>query len=388
MSLIGLTSLSRTLKACQHWLWAVRDWEGLFHDEPLDERLRTLFCDDGTCLEENTNNNGNATDNNPSSSREVRGRWFGYALASIIVAFSLGLLAWTIWYRKTRVVRASQPIFLILILAGSIVFGSSLYPLGIDGCEDIDDSTPCDYACMAAPWLSILGWTMLFSGIYAKLRRVRIVVENAQRFRRVTIAYKDVIRPFLIMFVLNFIALLLSTIFFPLQWEINTQDSDDENSSSFGTCTFKNGIADTIGSIVFSLLTLGNILALVLALVEAYRGRNIIVEYNESRYILMASICILQALLVGFPVLLLVEDQEQALTYFITSTVTFTVCISILLFLFVPKIVAQHRNDSSLRRGSPTSMTTGLSIQKRLGTSAVSFVFCDPSICTSLAFGF
>jgi hypothetical protein len=260
----------------------------------------------------------------------------------------------------------------------------------MDGCDDGDDDrNPCDSACMAAPWLSILGWTMLFSGIYAKLRRVRIVVENAQRFRRVTIGYRDVIRPFLIMFVLNFTALLLSTIFFPLQWKTTTHESEDESatsspsssssssSSRYGTCAFNDGIEDTIGTVVFGLLTLGNILALVLALVEAYRGRNIIVEYNESRYILMASVCILQTLLVGIPVLYLLDDQEQSLTYFIHSTITFTVCVSILLFLFVPKIVAQHHNNSPSRRGSPTSVTAGLSIQKRLGTSSVRIGFAN-----------
>lgn len=120
-------------------------------------------------------------------------RGFGYALASIITLSSLLFAAWAIVYRKAPVVRASQPLFLFMICLGALVFGSALFPLGID--DSIASIDGCSKACMSIPWLLALGWTILFSGLFAKLRRVNIVFRNATRFRRVVVTHRDVLLP-------------------------------------------------------------------------------------------------------------------------------------------------------------------------------------------------
>jgi 7 transmembrane sweet-taste receptor of 3 GCPR len=120
-------------------------------------------------------------------------RAFGYSLAGIIIMCSLIFAAWSIIYREAPVVRASQPIFLVMICAGAFVFGSALFPLGID--DSVASVDACSEACMSIPWLLALGWTILFSGIFAKLRRVNIVFRNASRFRRVAVTHQDVLLP-------------------------------------------------------------------------------------------------------------------------------------------------------------------------------------------------
>ena len=55
------------------------------------------------------------------------------------------------YYEKSSVVRASQPIFLLIICAGTFIFGSAIIPLSID--DEIATERGCDIACMSTPWL-------------------------------------------------------------------------------------------------------------------------------------------------------------------------------------------------------------------------------------------
>lgn len=120
-------------------------------------------------------------------------RIFGFTLAGVIAFCALGFAIWTFAERKTSVVKASQPFFLIMVCFGALVFGSALYPLGID--DGIASEEACSRACMSVPWLLALGWTILFSGLFAKLRRVNIVFRNAAKFRRLTVTHRDVLQP-------------------------------------------------------------------------------------------------------------------------------------------------------------------------------------------------
>lgn len=120
-------------------------------------------------------------------------RIFGFILAGLIAFFAFGFAIWTFAQRKSSVVKASQPFFLIMVCIGALVFGSALFPLGID--DGIADKATCSRACMSIPWLLALGWTILFSGLFAKLRRVNVIFRNAEQFRRLTVSRRDVLQP-------------------------------------------------------------------------------------------------------------------------------------------------------------------------------------------------
>ena len=61
---------------------------------------------------------------------------------------------------------------------------------------------------MAVPWLVSLGFTISFAALFAKIWRVNQVMSAAKKFTRIKVTEKDVIKPFLILFVLNFVLLL------------------------------------------------------------------------------------------------------------------------------------------------------------------------------------
>ena len=81
----------------------------------------------------------------------------GYLIYALIVASSLFLMVWTHLHKETRVVKASQPFFLQMIIGGILIFSSAIIPLSIDDQKNSQKS--CDMACMATPWLLTIGFT-------------------------------------------------------------------------------------------------------------------------------------------------------------------------------------------------------------------------------------
>lgn len=157
----------------------------------------------------------------------------------------------------------------------------------------------------------------------------------------------------------------------PLEWErIETSET-----SSYGTCMVPES---SVWKVCFSLSIIFNFTALVLANVEAYRARNVKVEYGESRYIGMAMASTLQLFVVGLPLLFLVSDNPSV-SYFVRCFLIFGVCMAFLMFLFVPKIIARARAEpGALHRSGPG---LNFSVRRSIGGNAVSFA---PSCCTVL----
>jgi len=120
----------------------------------------------------------------------------GWALVGIILATSLGFALLVFVCKNNRIVKASQPPFLLLICSGTFVMGLSIFTLGVD---DKNASTAnCSIACMSSIWLVAIGFTITFAALYSKIYRINKLVESASKFRKVVIEWKDVIKPFLI----------------------------------------------------------------------------------------------------------------------------------------------------------------------------------------------
>jgi len=113
----------------------------------------------------------------------------GYILCAIIVLSSIGLMVWIWWYRTNPVVIAGQPIFLMMICFGTLLMGSAIIPLSID---DETGQRAADIACMCAPWLINVGFTVAFSALFSKTWRLNRILLSRNRFQRVKVTEKDV----------------------------------------------------------------------------------------------------------------------------------------------------------------------------------------------------
>ncbi|KAL3921905.1 MAG: hypothetical protein SGILL_002499 [Bacillariaceae sp.] len=271
-------------------------------------------------------------------------RAYGFAIASVTMLLAGVFAFWSYQKRATPVVKASQPFFLILICLGVFVMASSIFPMAID--DGYAPVEACDRACMAIPWLITMGWSILFAALYAKLRRVNIVIRNAMAFRSIKVSERDVMLPFAVLFTSNLILMTIWTILDPLVW-IRSNTSPTE---SYGACKIQEKDSASWKAII-SLIAVLNGAALIGANLEAYRARNVDTEFGESSYIGLTMGSFLQVIAVGLPLFFLVNDNPTA-TFFLTSSMVFLMCISVLLLLFIPKW-RTHRIRQSQNAGRP-----------------------------------
>jgi hypothetical protein len=62
---------------------------------------------------------------------------------------------------------ASQPMFLWMVCAGTLVMASSIFAFGIE--DDIASYQASSIGCMTALWLFCLGFVTTFSALFSKI---------------------------------------------------------------------------------------------------------------------------------------------------------------------------------------------------------------------------
>ena len=82
-----------------------------------------------------------------------------YILFILVAIASIGLMIWTFLRRNTRVIKASQPFFLQMIIAGVLVLATAMIPLTFD--SENRSQRQLDASCMATPWLAVIGYTTI-----------------------------------------------------------------------------------------------------------------------------------------------------------------------------------------------------------------------------------
>jgi len=218
---------------------------------------------------------------------------------------------------------------------------------------------------MSIPWLLAIGWTIVFSAIFAKLRRINLVHKGARHFRRIKVSETDVLKPFFCLLSANLVLLIVWSLVDPLQWtRVNKS-----KTVSYGTCSADND--STAWKVIVSLLAAANGLTLILANVAAYRARRIATEYSESKFIGLAMASIMQVVLVGLPLLFLVDDNPRA-DYFIRCSMVFIVCMAVILWISVPKVLIWRKRKGERRSTRKSTNVSGLNF--RVDESSVSIV--------------
>lgn len=266
-------------------------------------------------------------------------RSVGMVMASIVVLSSIACAIWTGCKVNTRIVRASQPFFLRLICLGTALMGFSIVALGID--DEISDEHGCNIACMAFPWLLSLGWVFVFSALFTKTHRVYRVF-NQPRFSRVTVTIADVMKPMALLLVVNIIVLSTMTVLSPLEWvrHFVANDEFERPIESKGSCVSDNLIPYLVTLAVVDLGTM------VVAAYEAYKARNISLEFSESVGIGRAIGCIVVLASLGVPIVYIAEENNRAY-YFVLSGILFVNCMAALSFIFLPKVFFRKKAAGS-----------------------------------------
>jgi hypothetical protein len=151
---------------------------------------------------------------------------------------------------------------------------------------------------------------------------------------------RDVILPFIILSVGNISFLIMWSVAAPMRWtriDVANYDSFGRSVESYGTCSSGDGKTEkAIETAALVGIILVNLVALVVANYQCYKARNLPTDFNESLYITLSNASMLEALVLGGPILLVVGEDPSA-NFIVRSILVTIVCFTMLLPVFVPK---------------------------------------------------
>mmetsp|Transcript_23420 Transcript_23420/g.53443 ORF Transcript_23420/g.53443 Transcript_23420/m.53443 type:complete len:660 (-) Transcript_23420:285-2264(-) len=262
-------------------------------------------------------------------------RTTGLVMMAIVMLTSFSFAIWVHLNRKVRVVKYSQPMFLHMICSGIFIMSTSIVPLSID--DRFISVQGCNIACMAMPWLLSMGFILTFSALLSKLRKINTVVDASLRLQRIKLSLLDIFKPLIIIFLVNGLLLLIWTVTDPIKWERSSSKDTDGFWNTHGSCT----TGRSTGYVFFILIILFDILSLFLTCVHAYKARNIVDDLSESKYIGIAACCWLEVFIIAIPTLIIVKENSNV-AFFLWLAIIFVLCMSMLLLIFVPKILIKR----------------------------------------------
>lgn len=266
---------------------------------------------------------------------------FGYVLSGIGLALSVLFGLWTFIHRENVIVLSSQPLFLCMLVIGALLISLAIIPMSMQ--EEISQRRGGEAACMLTPWLFSFGFIVGFSGLFSKMTMVNEIYRSRGQRRRVAVKPRDVLKPFVFLFVANLAVLISWTVISPLTYRYIMTGSVDKFGRSnkfYGTCTPANaGNDDRTFAVLWGAI---NLSALLYANYQAYKARYIITEYGESFYVGLSMAILLQAVIIGTPVMLVVDDSPTA-TFVVRCCLLFITALGLVLPIFVPKLIFFHR---------------------------------------------
>lgn len=176
---------------------------------------------------------------------------------------------------------------------------------------------------------------------------------HGQGFRRIEVKARDVMLPFIVLATSNISLLIMWSVAAPLRWTrvgLANFDSYGRSVESYGTCTSGDGkTQNAIETTAIVGIIMVNLVALLVANYQCYKARNLPTDFNESFYITLSNASMLEALVLGGPILLVVKE-DPASNFLVRAILVTIVCFTVLLPVFVPKYL--QRNIRKKRRAA------------------------------------
>ena len=259
----------------------------------------------------------------------------GLVLMSVSLFFSV-VIAFLVWmYQERKIIKNNQPFFLFVLLIGSFLMALSILFLSFDestltASELEQEPKFLDFACAAFPWFLSLGYTTIYGALFMKLWRINRVLQARRRTR---VDVKHVVWPFVTLVGVSIVILTVWTIVEPWQWERFPVDENEPLGESYGQCTSPN---DLVFIIILACIM---VTATVLAGLMSWKTKDIDSKFSESSWIFTTIVLQFQVLLVGIPILIIVQQQSADATYMGRVLLIWTITMSTLVLMFGPKLL-------------------------------------------------
>jgi hypothetical protein len=297
---------------------------------------------------------------------------FGLALAGAMMLMSILWIVWAVKSRNNYMIRAAQPLFLVMLCIGAFIMASSIIPMSF---QDPMPEHVLNGACMAIPWLVAIGFSTSFSALFSKLWRIDRVHRASVAFQRIVVRAHNVMLPFLILSSVNIGLLITWTVLSPMEW---TRKYAPGRTDRFGRYIEFYGVCESedaeVGQIFTWTLAAVNFVPLLSAVVQSYRTRFLPSIFNESTYVALSLLSMLEATIVGFPILWLVSESPTA-SFLVRAILVTIFCLAIILPIFVPKAKAQAQHHNRERRFAVHVSTISNIRQSQIGGRSSQFEF-------------
>ena len=104
----------------------------------------------------------------------VSGLIFGLEITSKLCVLIITTVDF--WAIDYRIVKLSSPYVNVMIIAGAIIFYTTVILFGVD--ENIAPFSFVDGLCQARIWLCVIGFSLLFGTIFAKAWRIYYIFNH------------------------------------------------------------------------------------------------------------------------------------------------------------------------------------------------------------------
>lgn len=276
----------------------------------------------GECVCDSTRWTGDDCDNQV----EVDYNWFPnalvwslYSMASLNYLICGSCAIWLFFHRKRAQVSIAQPYSLALILLGCVLSTSAIIAMAQEDVGGNGEPTGSSVtSCAFIPWLYSVGFSITFGTLYAKIRRIYIIMQSAVEMRRVTVTFKETLVIVGIVLLFDVTILTVWTVVDPLTWGRSSLQEDKYGYvlESEGYCQSEHLFLWT------SLIGIYHFLLVISACYMCYLARNLPVQIGNGRNVVIAIISNLQIYIVAVPVIFIVGSAPES-SFFVRSVVIF-----------------------------------------------------------------
>jgi 7 transmembrane sweet-taste receptor of 3 GCPR len=144
----------------------------------------------------------------------------------------------------------------------------------------------------------------------------------------------------------------------------------------FGRASDSIGKCESSGALPYiSSLCIVNLGCLVAGVFQAYKARHLSTDFAESEYIAMSMALLLVVGFIAIPVAIIAEENPGAF-FFVVTAVIFVCSMSLLLLIFVPKVMSLRLGGQGVSRQSSTRRSSVFQSSKDKAGSFTEGITC------------
>jgi len=280
-------------------------------------------------------------------SHSVRVTGLALMCMSLLVAFvAITLL---LWLQKDPIVQRAQPVFMLILCAGSAIMSMAIFTLSFDEGAGWTNKQ-LSVACSLTPWLFFTGQILVFCALFTKLYRLDKVLQ----FRPSAVTMYSALWPLLTFVALTLAVLAAHSIYDPWSWV--TVTIKEIPSETYGECTSKHQW------MFFGLLMGLMIISELLTMFFAWKTVDAPEDFRDSGAVMYACFVQIQAWSIGVPMLAALGRTSSDATYFARILLIFIFAVSSVVVVVSPKVIRAItvRRNPSLQEAKGRVKVSGL----------------------------